>query len=139
MEEYLQSAKETRITREAGMSGSAGHALASPGYTAQDENHTHYSNETGVDPASRDDEGLAERLEDLIVGVEAGKEKNEQPIPPPKPARLRRGLYQPCTLPLRRDCTNLLPPDQDDDLIKDEETPVSELLQFVLLWSVCYA
>lgn len=105
VEEYLQSARETRLTRQASMPGTTEVPLMSPDLTPMQENHPHVGE--GEDPVFREGDELSEAMEDLNVarkGEEGGVEGNV------KPGRHRK-IYQPCTIPLRRDCTNLLLPE----------------------------
>jgi len=129
VEEYLQSARETRVTRQASTVGQHGLGHSDKGYHQQyhqggtrgDEEGEmlgeHAAPPAGVEPGEDD---LAGRLRTLDMKAESqrGVSGGGQ-APPPKPARLKH--YQRCTIPLQRDRTNLLPPDQDEESVKEED------------------
>ncbi len=128
VEEYLQSARETRITRQASMMESVAgqHALGKHEEHPEEgyPNDNDEQSKNGAPASQEEDEELAGKLGGLNVTTPGDQETARDQVPPPKPARLRKH-YQPCTIPLRRDCTNLSPPELDEDVVKDDEIPVS--------------
>ena len=142
MEEYLQSARETRVTRQASTAGQRGLGHSNEGYhhhqqQQQLQQHQHQLHDQGVTRGDKEEEELGgeaptgvEPEEDEFVGRTFDRRAVSQvgasgsgDVPPPKPARLRKH-YQPCTIPLRRDRTNVLASDPDEEPVVKEEDDV---------------
>lgn len=122
VEEYLQSARETRLTRQASITGANDVPSLSSDITSLQKKHSH--SVEGEDPVFREGDELPEVMEELNVVEEEEGEAQA--------GRHRRPLYHPCTIPLRRDCTNLFNPieaGQEDSL--EAELEVSNHFQQV--------
>ena len=100
MEEYLQSARESQLTKRVSMPHPIGLSPSLPDPTHMQENHAQ----------SKKGEDHVFQTDDELCQVANEKEKVEEISTKTKIERYRRLIYQPCTIPLRRDCTNLLPP-----------------------------
>ena len=117
VEEYLQSARQTRIVQR---SSSIQSATEPFDLTPVQEDPTHM----GEEPVFN-----GEVAEEVGGGVEMGEVRLQR-------AGARRIAYQPCTIPQRRDCTNIPHPEGEGEE-EGPPAPTAEVSQQVLRYPAC--